>query len=154
APTARGSAHASHYAMGDVAFSSAERDRHLGSRPVSQLDTWPVVAPVNASRRPSRDAAHHSGSGWLARPSPWGTCTAYSLPANWRAPLWANMREIKLKQREGGSWLLSPHPSPSRRNARTRLLPWVHDGEALVRIRVKDTRLGEPVGGQSLHSLP
>src|SRR5262249_1902702 len=71
----------------DVAFSSAERDRHLGSRPVSQLDTWPVASPVNASRRPSRDAAHHSGSGWLARPSPWGTCTSYSLPANWRTPL-------------------------------------------------------------------
>src|SRR5262244_1766198 len=71
----------------DVAFSSAERDRHLGSRPVSQLYTWPVVSPVNASRRPSRDAAHHSRSGWLARPSPWGTCTSYSLPANWRTPL-------------------------------------------------------------------
>ncbi len=24
---------------------------------------------------------HHSGSGWLARPSPWGTFTSYSLPA-------------------------------------------------------------------------
>ena len=36
---------------------------------------------MNASRRPSRDAAHHSGSGWLARPSPWGTFTSYSLPA-------------------------------------------------------------------------
>ena len=24
---------------------------------------------------------HHSGSGRLARPSPWGTCTSYSLPA-------------------------------------------------------------------------
>src|SRR5262249_52127492 len=93
-PTARGSAHASHYAMGDVAFSSAERDRHLGSRPVSQLDTWPVVAPVNASRRPSRDAAHHSGSGWLARPSPWGTCTSYSLPANWRTPLRVTSRSL------------------------------------------------------------
>src|ERR1700692_4906958 len=65
----------------DVAFSSSERDRHLGIGPVSQLDTWPVVSPVNASRRPSRDAAHHSGSGRLARPSPWGTFTSYSLPA-------------------------------------------------------------------------
>ena len=65
----------------DVAFSSTERDRHLGIRPVSQLDTWPMVSPVNASRRPSRDAAHHSGSGWLVRPSPWGTCTSYSWPA-------------------------------------------------------------------------
>jgi hypothetical protein len=38
-------------------------------------------------------------------------------------------------------------PNPCRRNSRTRLLPWVHDGETLVRIRMKDTRLGEPVGG-------
>src|SRR5882757_4182392 len=64
-----------------VAFSSTEGDRHLGIRPVSQLNTWPVVSPVNASRRPSRDAAHHSGSGRMARPSPWGTFTSYSLPA-------------------------------------------------------------------------
>jgi hypothetical protein len=80
-PTARGSPHPSQYAMGDVAFSFSERDRHLGIRPVSQLNTWPVTSPVNASRRPSRDAAHHSGSGWLAKPSPWGTFTSYSLPA-------------------------------------------------------------------------
>ena len=85
-PTARGSSHASHSPWDDVAFSSTERDRHLGIRPVSQLNTWPVVSPVNASRRPSRDAAHHSGSGWLARPSPWGTFTSYSLPASWRTP--------------------------------------------------------------------
>jgi hypothetical protein len=65
----------------DVAFSSTEGDRHLGIRPVSQLNTWPVVSPVNASRRPSRDAAHHSGSGGMAGPSPWRTFTSYSLPA-------------------------------------------------------------------------
>ncbi len=47
-----------------------ETDRHLGIRPVSQLNTWPVVSPVNASRRPSRDAAHHSGSGRMASPYP------------------------------------------------------------------------------------
>jgi hypothetical protein len=46
-----------------------------------RLPPRPVVFPVNASRRPSRDAAHHSGSGWLARPSPWGTFTSYSSPA-------------------------------------------------------------------------
>src|SRR5215475_2014267 len=46
--------HPSQYAMGDVAFSSAVRDRHLGIRPVSQLNTWPMVSPVNASRLPSR----------------------------------------------------------------------------------------------------
>jgi len=69
-PTARGSSHASHSPWDDVAFSSTEGDRHLGIRPVSQLNTWPVVSPVNASRRPSRDAAHHSGPGRLARPYP------------------------------------------------------------------------------------
>src|SRR5450759_2172287 len=69
-PTARGSSHASHLPWDDVAFSSSERDRHLGIGPVSQLNTWPVVSPVNASRRPSRDAAHHSGSGRLAIPYP------------------------------------------------------------------------------------
>src|ERR1700681_3767550 len=37
-----------------------------------QLNTWPVVSPVNASRRPSRDAAHHSGSGRMASPYPMG----------------------------------------------------------------------------------
>src|ERR1700687_4938851 len=31
-----------------------------------------VVSPVNASRRPSRDAAHHSGSGRMASPYPMG----------------------------------------------------------------------------------
>ncbi len=36
---------------------------------------------MNASRRPSRDAAHHSGLGRLAKPSPWRTFTSYSLPA-------------------------------------------------------------------------
>src|ERR1700736_4511770 len=56
----------------DVAFSSTEGDRHLGIRPVSQLNTWPVISPVNASRRPSRDAAHHSGSGRMASPYPMG----------------------------------------------------------------------------------
>ena len=71
-PTARGSSHASHSPWDDVAFSSTEGDRHLGIRPVSQLNTWPVVSPVNASRRPSRDAAHHSGSGRMASPYPMG----------------------------------------------------------------------------------
>jgi hypothetical protein len=91
-PTARGSSHASHSPWDDVAFSSSERDRHLRIGPVSQLDTWPVVSPVNASRRPSQDAAHHSGSGRLAKPSPWGTFTSYSLPASWRTRLWVKSR--------------------------------------------------------------
>jgi hypothetical protein len=47
--TARGSSSASHLRGEDVAFSSTERDRHLGIRPVSLLDTQPVASPVNAS---------------------------------------------------------------------------------------------------------
>src|SRR5229473_5263312 len=55
----------------DVAFSSTEGDRHLGIRPVSQLNTWPVVSPVNASRRPSRDAAHRERTAEIGlRPGP------------------------------------------------------------------------------------
>src|SRR5262245_16036836 len=34
------------------------------------LNTWLVVSHVNASRRPSRDAVHHSRSWLLARPYP------------------------------------------------------------------------------------
>ncbi len=41
----------------DVAFSSAERDQHLEIRPLSPLNTQPMVSPVNASRLPSRVAA-------------------------------------------------------------------------------------------------
>ena len=69
-PTARGSSHASHSPQDDVAFSSTERDRHLGIRPVSQLNTWPVVSPVNASRRPSRATPRitRGRGGWLDLP--------------------------------------------------------------------------------------
>ncbi len=37
-------------------------------KPVSQLNTQPMVSPVNASRLPSRTTAHHSGPKRLARP--------------------------------------------------------------------------------------
>src|SRR6202040_1772116 len=68
-PTARGSSHASHSPWDDVAFSLQQNE--IG---ISELDPFrssilgPVVSPVNASRRPSRDAAHHSGSGRMANP--------------------------------------------------------------------------------------
>jgi hypothetical protein len=57
-----------------------------------------VVSPVNASRRPSRDAAHHSGSGWLASPYPWGTFTSYSLPASWRTLRWVKTGRTQSEQ--------------------------------------------------------
>jgi hypothetical protein len=70
-PTARGSSHASQFAMGRCCLLVSELDRHLGIRPVSQLNTWPAVSPVNASRLPSR--AEHScitrgRGGWLNLP--------------------------------------------------------------------------------------
>src|SRR5258705_3869323 len=75
----------------DVAFSSSERDRHLEIRPVSQLNTWPVVSPVNASRRPSRDAAHQSGSGRMASPYPMGDFhLLFFASFSWRTPLRVN----------------------------------------------------------------
>jgi len=60
--------HASQNAWTNIAFSSAERDRHLEVRPISQLNTQPMVSPVNASRLPSRVTAHHSGPRRWARP--------------------------------------------------------------------------------------
>ena len=47
--TARGSSSASHLRGEDVAFRPTVRRQHLEIRPVSQLDTQPVVTPVNAS---------------------------------------------------------------------------------------------------------
>jgi hypothetical protein len=40
---------------------------------ISQLDTQPACAPVNASRPVSRLTTHHSGSGRLARPLLYGS---------------------------------------------------------------------------------
>ena len=48
---------------------------------------------------------HHSGSGRLARPSPWGTFTSYSLPASWRTPVW--VKDAILTRPESG--LLGTH---------------------------------------------
>src|SRR5262249_37208232 len=65
--TARGSSAASLSTVEDVAFSSSELDRHLGIRPVSQLNTQPVVTPVNASRLASRPGSRitRGPGGWL-----------------------------------------------------------------------------------------
>src|ERR1700716_3575712 len=75
------------FAMGRCCLLFNGRDRHLGIRPVSQLNTWPVVSPVNASRRPSRDAAHHSGSGRMASPYPMGDFhLLFFASFSWRTP--------------------------------------------------------------------
>ena len=52
----------------------------LGS-PLSRLNTQPATPLANASPMTSRSAAHDTGPVRLARPSPYGTCIHYSLPA-------------------------------------------------------------------------
>ena len=94
--TARGSSSASHLRGEDVAFPETELGRHLEIGPVSQLNTQPVITPVNASRlasRPETRASLRAGAiGYilpregLAPPILSPTCLAHSqmgqLPAS------------------------------------------------------------------------
>src|SRR6266851_3785731 len=97
-PTARGSSHASHSPWDDVAFSSTEGDRHLGIRPVSQLNTRPVVSPVNASRRPSRTPRITRGrSGWLDLPRG-GLSPPILCQLSWRTPKRVKLRNTQYEQ--------------------------------------------------------
>ena len=61
--TARGPSSASHLRGEDVAFRPTARRQHPEIRPVSQLNTQPVVSPVNASSWPSRAALASLGAG-------------------------------------------------------------------------------------------
>src|SRR6266849_5143825 len=47
---------------------------------ISELDGWPVCAPVNASPATLRSPAHDSGSRRFANPFLCGSCIRYSLP--------------------------------------------------------------------------
>ena len=47
---------------------------------ISQLNTRPACAPVNASMAASRPATHDSGSGWFARPFLYDSFIRYSTP--------------------------------------------------------------------------
>src|ERR1700693_6401863 len=53
---------------------------------ISQLDTLPACAPVNASRSALRLTAHDSGSGWLATPFLCDSCIHDSSPGYPGAP--------------------------------------------------------------------
>jgi len=53
---------------------------------LSRLHGWPMRSPTDASPTLSRVPAHGSGPMWFATPSPWGTCTSYSLPVLIGAP--------------------------------------------------------------------
>ncbi len=61
--------------------------------PVSQLNTQPMVPPVDASRQPARAAAHDSGPERLARPYSAGGFHGLSFASlSWRSLLLANKR--------------------------------------------------------------
>src|SRR5712671_4944042 len=53
---------------------------------LSRFNGWPVHSPADASPAPLRTSAHGSGPMWVATPSPYGTCTLYSLPVSRRTP--------------------------------------------------------------------
>jgi hypothetical protein len=48
----------------------------------------------------------------------------------------------------------TPRTDPDEPNSSIRLLPWVCDGEAQIRPRMKDARRGEPAVGQFRHARP
>src|SRR5674476_120256 len=79
--------------------------------------TFDVVmsSPPSFSGEPRSvaDRAWHAG---LARPSPWGTFTSYSLPASWRTPKRVKRRNTRCKHHKfSGSLLIA--------DIRPRLLP-------------------------------
>ncbi len=83
-------------------------------KPVSQLNTQPMVSPVNASRLPSRAAAHHSGPKRLARPYSAVDFHLLSFASlSWRTPLLATsdgsarrqLRRLHPQHRKCGSCL-------------------------------------------------
>ncbi len=67
-PTARGPSHARRLSHEMMLPSRQAKGIGTSEMPVSQLNTQPMVSPVNASRQTSRSAAHHSGPERLARP--------------------------------------------------------------------------------------
>ncbi len=89
-PTARGPSHARHSSHGTMLSSGQQKGIDTSEKPVSQLNTQPMVSPVNASRQTSRSAAHHSGPGRLARPYPTKDFHLLSFASlSWRSPLLA-----------------------------------------------------------------
>jgi hypothetical protein len=49
---------------------------------ISQLNTRPAGAPVNASMAALRPTMHDSGSGWFAKPSLYDSFIHYSTPVH------------------------------------------------------------------------
>ena len=66
---------------------------------ISQLNTQPACAPVNASRPVLRLATHDSGTGWLAKPFLYGSFIHYSKPVYPGALNKLSIREILTRLR-------------------------------------------------------
>ena len=76
--------------------SRQQKEIGTSEKPVSQLNTQPMVSPVNASRQPSRTAAHHSGPERLARPYSAVDFHLLSFASlSWRSPLLAISRPTR-----------------------------------------------------------
>src|SRR5262249_25479763 len=67
------------YAALHVAFPISRQGRHT-EVVISELNTWPVCTPVNASPASLRMQAHDSGPRWCATPFLCGSLIRYSLP--------------------------------------------------------------------------
>ena len=62
-----------------VAFPLSGQGRHAGVV-ISELNTWPACAPVNASPAMLPPPAHDSEPGWVAGPFLYGSFIRYSMP--------------------------------------------------------------------------
>ena len=88
--TAQGPSHTRRASHGMMLPSPHQKKISTLEKPVSQLNTQLMVSPVNASRRPSRAAAHHSGPERLARPYSAVDFHLLSFASlSWRSPLMA-----------------------------------------------------------------
>ena len=89
-PTARGPSHTRHLSHEMMLPSPQPKGIGTSEMPVSQLNTQPMVSPVNASRQTSRSAAHHSGPKRLAKPYSAGDFHLLSFASlSWRSRLLA-----------------------------------------------------------------
>ncbi len=108
-PTARGPSHTRHLSHEMMLPSPHQKKMSTSEMPVSQLNTQPMVSPVNASRQTSRSAAHHSGPKRLAKPYSAGDLHLLSFASlSWRSPILAtNSRADRLSVMSG----LAPKPT-------------------------------------------
>ena len=85
----------------------------------ARLNGWPLRSPTDASPPSLRTTEHGSGPMWLATPSPYRTCTDYSLPVSRRtAKDCGHYLARRWRRRQ------LPVTSCTARNCRTILILW------------------------------